>query len=109
MTSNLVRTARRFALTVAVAGIASVAVAPAAFASPASMPSTSNFIISPVVGDKVKVPFFCEVDSDKADKAGKDDKVDKVSKDDKAGKDDKDVNANKQHNNCVEAVPASRF
>jgi NAD(P)-dependent dehydrogenase (short-subunit alcohol dehydrogenase family) len=95
MTSNLVRTARRLALTVAVAGIASVAVAPAAFASPTSMPTTSNFVISPVVGDKVKVPFFCEVSSDKVS--------------DKVSKDDKDDKATKQHNNCIDVQTASRF
>jgi hypothetical protein len=106
MTSNLVRTARRFALTVAVAGIASVAVAPAAFASPSSMPTTSNFIISPVVGDKVKVPFFCEVSSDTVTKDVKDVKDVKNAKD---AKDAKDANENKQHNNCVDAQPASRF
>lgn len=63
MTTDLVRIARRFALTVAAAGIASVAVAPAAFASPASMPDTSNHIISPASGDLVKVPFFCDADN----------------------------------------------
>jgi hypothetical protein len=106
MSSNLVRSARRIALTVAVAGIASIAVAPAAFASPSSMPSTSNFIISPVVGDKVKVPFFCEVDSDKAAKATKDVKE---AKDVKDAKDAKDGNENKQHNICVDAQTATRF
>lgn len=80
MTSPLVRSARRIALSVAVAGIASVAVAPAAFASPDSMPSTSNFIISPVTGDMVRVPFYCDSD-----------------------------NVNKQHNICVEVRTDSRF
>ncbi len=80
MTSNLVRSARRIALTVAVAGIASIAVAPAAFASPDSMPSTSNFIISPVSGDMVRVPFYCD-----------------------------DDNEHKQHNICVDVQTDARF
>ena len=80
MTSNLVRSARRIALTVAVAGIASIAVAPAAFASPDSMPSTSNFIISPVSGDKVRDIVACDAE-----------------------------NEHKQHNICVDVTSDSRF
>ena len=80
MTSNLVRSARRIALTVAVAGIASIAVAPAAFASPSSMPSTSNFIISPKTGDKVRDIVYCDAD-----------------------------NVHKQHNICFDIQPDSRF
>jgi len=64
MTSNLVRSARRVVLTVVIAGAASVAVAPAAFADPGSMPSTSNFIVSPVTGDMVRVPFYCDSDNE---------------------------------------------
>ena len=80
MTSNLVRSARRVVLTVVIAGAASVAVAPAAFASPDSMPSTSNFIISPTTGDMVRVPFFCDAD-----------------------------NLHKQHNICIDVQTDSRF
>jgi hypothetical protein len=80
MTSNLVRSARRVALTVVIAGAASVAVAPAAFASPDSMPSTSNWIISPVSGDKVRDLISCDVD-----------------------------NPHKQHNICFELQTDSRF
>ena len=79
MTSNLVRSARRVVLTVVIAGAASVAVAPAAFASPDSMPSTSNFIIG-LHGEMVRVPFFCDED-----------------------------NLNKQHNICIDAQTAARF
>jgi hypothetical protein len=80
MTATLVRSARRIALTVAVAGIASIAVAPAAFADPGSMPSNSNFIISSVTGDMVRVPFYCD-----------------------------DDNVNKQHNICIDVQTDSRF
>ena len=80
MTSNLVRTARRVALTVVIAGAASVAVAPSAWADPDTMPATSNFIISPVTGDMVRVPFFCDSD-----------------------------NLNKQHNICVDVQTDARF
>jgi hypothetical protein len=80
MTSSLVRSARRIALTVAVAGIASIAVAPAALAAPKSMPETSNFIISDATGDKVRDLITCDPD-----------------------------NVHKQHNLCVELQTDSRF
>jgi hypothetical protein len=80
MTSNLIRSARRVALTVVIAGAASVAVAPAAFASPSSMPSNSNFIISPVSGDKVRDIVYCDTE-----------------------------NVHKQHNICVDIQTDSRF
>ena len=80
MTSNLIRSARRVALTVVIAGAASVAVAPAAFADPGSMPSNSNFIISPVSGDKVRDIVACD-----------------------------DENVHKQHNICVDVTSDSRF
>jgi hypothetical protein len=80
MTSSLVRSARRIALTVAAAGIASIAVAPAALAAPHSMPSTSNFIISTATGDKVRDLIACDAE-----------------------------NEHKQHNICDDVTPDSRF
>jgi hypothetical protein len=44
------------------------------------MPETSNHIISPVSGDMVKVPFFCDAD-----------------------------NVHKQHNICIDVETSSRF
>jgi hypothetical protein len=67
MTSNLVRSARRFALTVAVAGIASVAVAPAAFAADSTgavayiLPGHGNGPDAFVVTATGRTPvFFCD-------------------------------------------------
>jgi len=80
MTSNLVRSARRVALTVVIAGAASVAIAPAAFADPGSMPANSNFIISSNSGAKVRDIVACDAD-----------------------------NEHKQHNICVDVTSDSRF
>lgn len=89
--STTTRSARRFALTLAVAGVAalgSVAVAPAAFA--ASNVDGPNYVIDGpgngpdkfIVTDHGRIPvFFCD-----------------------------DSNPNKQHNNCLDVSPTgSRF
>jgi hypothetical protein len=107
MYTEMALTARRFALTLAVAGIAamgSVAIAPAASAAqdgPVTIVENDkgNGPDQFLVSDHGKKPvFFCEDEKTKDDK-GKDDK----------GKDDEKVKLTKQHNICIDLTGPVRF